>query len=52
MYESMEDFAKRIDPIHKEAYVASWTHYVKAMFEAGIVVSTAGLQSPTEQFVF
>jgi hypothetical protein len=46
MYESTEDFAKRIDPIHKEAYVASWTHYVTAMIDSGIVVSTAGLQSP------
>lgn len=46
MYETTEDFAKRTDPIHMEAYAASWAHYVKALRDSGIVVSSAGLQSP------
>ena len=39
MYETTEDFAKRNDPIHKEAYAASWAHYVTAMLDSGIVVN-------------
>jgi hypothetical protein len=46
MYETTEDFANRTDPNHKEAYAASWAHYVTALRDAGIVVSSAGLQSP------
>lgn len=46
MYETTEDFAKRTDPLHKELYAASWAHYVTALRESGIVVSSAGLQSP------
>ncbi|OPH49678.1 hypothetical protein BC351_36815 [Paenibacillus ferrarius] len=46
MYETTEDFAKRNDPIHKEAYAASWAHYVKAMLDSGIVVNGAGLEAP------
>ncbi|WP_028549584.1 YciI family protein [Paenibacillus sp. UNC451MF] len=46
MYETTEDFAKRTDPVHKEAYAASWAHYVTALRDSGIVVSSAGLQSP------
>lgn len=46
MYETTEDFAKRTDPTHKEAYAASWAHYVKALRDSGIVVSSAGLHPP------
>ncbi|MBW7458417.1 YciI family protein, partial [Paenibacillus sepulcri] len=46
MYETTEDFAKRTDPVHKEAYAASWAHYVTALLDSGIVVSGAGLHPP------
>ncbi|EFM11083.1 YCII-related protein [Paenibacillus curdlanolyticus YK9] len=45
-YESQEDFAARIDPARKEAYLAGWTHYVRAIQEAGIGVFGSGLYGP------
>lgn len=45
-YESPEDFSLRTDPEQKQAYWSAWPLYVKALYDAGIVVSSAGLQSP------
>jgi len=45
-YETTEEFAERSDPERKEAYLAGWAHYVKALREAGIVVSSSGLDRP------
>jgi len=45
-YESPEDFSARTDPSRQQAYLAGWTHYVKALREAGIVVSSSGLYPP------
>ncbi|MBB6733575.1 YciI family protein [Cohnella zeiphila] len=45
-YESPEEFARRTDPEQREAYLAGWTHYVRALREAGIVVASAGLYPP------
>lgn len=44
-YESPEEFSLRTDPLRQE-YAASWSHYVKALRESGIVVSGAGLCAP------
>jgi hypothetical protein len=46
LYESQEDFAARTDPARQEEYLASWTHYVRALMEAGIVVYGSGLYAP------
>lgn len=45
-YETQEDFASRTDPERKQAYLANWTHYVKALRDAGIVVASSGLYPP------
>ncbi|WJH35620.1 YciI family protein [Paenibacillus sp. CC-CFT747] len=45
-YESQEEFAQRQDPEKKEEYLAGWTHYVKALRESGVVVSSSGLYPP------
>lgn len=45
-YESQEDFAARMDPARQQAYLAGWTHYVRALHEAGIVVFGSGLYAP------
>lgn len=44
--ETPEEYGKRSDPERSEAYWAGWMAYVKAMNEAGLVESGAGLQSP------
>jgi hypothetical protein len=48
IYETPADFATRSDPDHKKraAYLAMWPPYAKALRDAGIHVSSAGLQSP------
>ncbi|MWC29196.1 YciI family protein [Paenibacillus sp. MMS18-CY102] len=45
-FESEEDFAARIDPERKQEYLAGWTHYVRAIKEAGIGVFGSGLFGP------
>jgi len=45
-YESQEDFAARMDPARQQQYLAGWTHYVRALQEAGIVVYGSGLYAP------
>jgi hypothetical protein len=46
IYESAADFAARTDPEKQQAYWASWPPYKKALVDAGVFVSGAGLQSP------
>lgn len=45
-YESPDDFSHRTDPLHKEEYLASWSHYVHALRNSGIVVAGSGLYPP------
>jgi hypothetical protein len=45
-YESPEDFSLRADPLRKQEYLASWSHYVNALRDSGIVVSGSGLYAP------
>ena len=45
-YETREDVARRAEPAQFEAFMASWGHYVKALVEAGVVVSGTQLTSP------
>lgn len=45
-YESEKDFADRTDPARKQEYLAGWTHYVRALHEAGIVIFGSGLYAP------
>lgn len=49
IYESEADFATRedADPTKRAAYWAAWPPYSKALKEAGVFVSGAGLQPPT-----
>jgi len=46
LFESEEDFAARTDPARQEQYLAGWTHFTRALKEAGIVVYGAGLYAP------
>lgn len=45
-YETSEDFAARNDPARQQAYLAGWSHYVRALRESGVVVSGSGLYAP------
>ena len=45
-YLSPEHFAARSDPQKREAFWGSFRPYMKALTDAGVVVSGAGLQSP------
>jgi hypothetical protein len=45
-YETPEDFSLRTDPLRQQEYLASWSHYAKALRESGIVVSGSGLYPP------
>jgi hypothetical protein len=45
-YESPEDFSLRTDPLKQKEYSASWSHYVNALRESGIVVIGSGLYPP------
>jgi len=46
IYESPADFAVRNDPEKQKAYWAAWPPYSKALKDAGVYVSGAGLQPP------
>jgi len=46
IYQSPDDFAARADPIRHEAFYGSFLPYVQALRDAGVVVSSAGLQAP------
>lgn len=46
MYESAGDFARRTDTERSAAYVAGWAAYTKALKEAGVWVTGAGLHAP------
>jgi len=44
LYESEGDVARRSDPEQRAAYSAGWAAYTKALKDAGVFVSGAGLQ--------
>lgn len=48
IHETPDDFATRHEPDPKKraAYMAQWPPYAKALREAGVYVSSAGLESP------
>lgn len=46
LYESDEGFKLRSDPINGPAYSAAWPVYTKALIDAGVLVTGAGLQVP------
>jgi hypothetical protein len=46
-HEETEEFSKRDDPQHSQAYWGAWTAYVASLGQAGVVVSGNGLQPPT-----
>lgn len=46
IYESEHERAARNDPQRAEAYHASWTAYVQALAQSGIMKSGNGLQLP------
>ena len=46
IYETPADFAVRTDPKKQKAYWAAWPPYSKALKDAGVFVSGAGLQPP------
>lgn len=48
IYETPADFARRTDsdPKKREAYLSAWPPYAKALKEAGVFVSGAGLEIP------
>jgi hypothetical protein len=45
-YQSPDEFAARSDPKKREAFLASFVPYMKALTEAGIIVAGAGLEPP------
>lgn len=45
-YETKEDVARRAEPAQFGEFMASWGHYVKALMEAGVVVSGTQLSPP------
>jgi hypothetical protein len=45
-YVPQADFASRTDPVKREAFLAAFLPYVKALRDAGVVVAGAGLQPP------
>jgi hypothetical protein len=45
-YESQEDFSNRTDPLRQQTYLASWSHYVHALRNSGVVVTGSGLYPP------
>jgi hypothetical protein len=45
-YLSPDEFAARTDPEKKEAFWGSFLPYMKALRDAGVVVSGAGLEPP------
>jgi len=44
--ETSEEFSKREDPQHAQAYWGAWQAYIGSLNEAGVVVSGNGLQPP------
>jgi hypothetical protein len=46
IYQSPADFAAREDPVKHEEFYASFIPYMKSLYAAGVVVSSAGLQPP------
>jgi hypothetical protein len=46
IYLSPADFAARTDPQQSEAFWGAFHPYAKSLFDAGIVVGSAGLQPP------
>jgi hypothetical protein len=46
IYESDSDFARRRDPQKQAAYVAAWPPYLRALLDAGVLISGAGLEPP------
>ncbi|MBV9774138.1 MAG: YciI family protein [Gemmatimonadetes bacterium] len=46
IYQSRADFDARTDPAKREVFLDAFVPYVRALREAGIVVASAGLESP------
>jgi hypothetical protein len=46
IYQSPAAFAAREDPVQHEAFYASFIPYMKSLYAAGVVVSSAGLEPP------
>lgn len=46
IYQSPADFADRSDPAKRDAFWGAFLPYMKALQDAGVVVSGAGLQPP------
>lgn len=46
-YQSPEEFSARSDPKKRAAFLGAFVPYMKALQEAGIVVTGAGLEPPT-----
>jgi hypothetical protein len=44
--ETEVDFAMRNDPVHAETYMGGWSAFIRAMAQAGVIVSGNGLQGP------
>lgn len=44
--ETADDFAARTDPSRTDAYWASWSGYIAALADSGVLVSAAGLLPP------
>jgi len=47
-YLDADEFEARTDPARKEAFWAAFMPYAKALFNAGIVVGSAGLAPPSK----
>jgi hypothetical protein len=44
--ETAEDYAKRNDPQHSDAYWGGWNAFIGAMAQAGVIVRGDGLMGP------
>ena len=45
-YQTPEEFAARQDPAKREAFWGAFGPYMKALYDAGVVVAGAGLEPP------
>ena len=52
VYESPENFATRSDPKKRDAYIAQWPPFVKALKESGVYVASGGLHGPETATTF
>ena len=47
VYQSDSHFAARTDPARREAHMAAFLQFVGALNEAGVLVTTLGIEPPT-----